>query len=126
MRRLAHVIGTSGESSEVPAPRARMPLPPPPDYSAVLVEINQSLASNQSDVVITVSEVDRVRTDPITSSSTLTANDVATILRSSFRRAVRDNVIESSSSERLVDAAAPINHDSIVLETDKERSENRH
>lgn len=83
------------------------PQPPPPDYSAVLVEMHQSQTDGQSDTVI----VNR------TDHSTLTADDVATILRSSIRRNIRDNVIESSSSERLVDAAAPINHDSIVLET---------
>lgn len=83
------------------------PQPPPPDYSVVLVEMHQTQNTDLSDSVI----VNR------TDHQTLTADDVATILRSSIRQNIRDNVIESSSSERLVDAAAPINHDSIVLET---------
>ncbi|KAG8315150.1 hypothetical protein J6590_076658 [Homalodisca vitripennis] len=109
MRRITTALG-SGEGSE-PSSRPRLPLPPPPDYSAVLVEMHQS----QGDTVV----VNR------TDHSTLTADDVATILRSSIRRNVRD-VIESSSSERLVDAAAPINEDSIVLEVDKVLDLHRH
>lgn len=102
MRRITVALG-SGEASEA---STRPRLPPPPDYSAVLVEMHQSRSADHTDSVI----VNR------TDHSTLTADDVATILRSSIRRNIRDNVIESSSSERLVDAAAPINEDSIVLE----------
>ncbi|XP_054271127.1 sodium-dependent transporter bedraggled [Macrosteles quadrilineatus] len=114
MRRITTAIG--GESS-VPSARPRLPLPPPPDYSTVLVEMHQNQHTDHSEVIVN-------RTD----HSTLTADDVATILRSSIRRP-RDNVVESSSSERLVDAAAPINEDSIVLETvhiDKSLDLHRH
>lgn len=135
-RRITNVFG-NGETSDVPVPRVRQMLPPPPDYSAVLVEINQALAtSNQNEVVISVNDANNDRThntavggESVPASSTLTASDVATILRSSFRRNVRDNVVESSSSERLVDAAAPINLDSVVLEgleIDKEERDVRH
>lgn len=113
MRRITTALGT-GESSE-PSTRQRpqLPLPPPPDYTAVLVEMHQSEADSGGVIVS--------RTD----HSTLTADDVATILRSSIRRNVRD-AVESSSSERLVDAAAPINQDSIVLDVDKELDLHRH
>lgn len=135
-RRITNVFG-SGEASDLPAARVRQILPPPPDYSAVLVEINQALAaSNQNEVVISVNETNNDRThnmavggESVAATSTLTASDVATILRSSLRRNIRDNVIESSSSERLVDAAAPINLDSVVLETleiDKDELNIRH
>lgn len=121
LRRITSALG-GGEASSPASSRPRLPMPPqppPPDYSAVLVEMHQRQNEDQSDSVI----VNR------TDHSTLTADDVATILRSSIRRNIRDNVIESSSSERLVDAAAPINHDSIVLETiqvDKSLDNHRH
>lgn len=110
MRRITTALG-AGETSEPARQRPPLPLPPPPDYTAVLVEMHQA---DTGGVIVN-------RTD----HSTLTADDVATILRSSIRRNARD-VVESSSSERLVDAAAPINQDSIVLDVDKELDLHRH
>lgn len=98
-------------------------LPPPPDYSTVLVEINQSLRGaistvNQSGVTLT----DGLhRPDEQSPSSTLTAQDVANILRTSLRRnrtlPVHNNLVEQecTSIQCLVESAAPINQDSIIM-----------
>lgn len=140
VRRLANVLG---ESSNV---RPRAPITqtqvPPPDYSAVLVEMNQS-ASTITDIPITVIDVpapsnnvrlstlERLRTlQPSQGSSAITAAEVACILRSSFRRSTvrrnrvgedlesqfTDNSIASLSAENLIDSAAPIGETSLVLD----------
>ncbi|XP_066909040.1 sodium-dependent transporter bedraggled isoform X2 [Halyomorpha halys] len=70
--------------------------PPPPDYDTVLVEIHQSLSSD---------------TGPTTSSTLATVSEVASRLRSSFRRAM-----SSQSQQCLVPSASPIHRDSIILE----------
>lgn len=94
---------------------------PPPDYSAVLVEMNQS-GSSQTNVPRSESrtsrELERFQ------GSTLTAADVASILRSSFRRStirtLRRNQSTnetpggSLSNQNLVEGVAPIGMDSFV------------
>ncbi|KAL3277125.1 hypothetical protein HHI36_012481 [Cryptolaemus montrouzieri] len=149
VRRLANVLG---ESSNV---RQRAAIPqtqlPPPDYSTVLVEMNQTI-NTITDTPITVvdgpipsssariSTLERLRTlQPLTGSA-ITAAEVACILRSSFRRstirrnrnAVRnevdnqftDNSIASLSAENLIDSAAPIGESSLVLDHLPNTSEN--
>ena len=69
--------------------------PPPPDYDAVLVEIHQSLSTET----------------PTTSSTLATVSEVASRLRSSFRRAM-----SSQSQQCLVPSASPIHRDSIILD----------
>ncbi|KAL1131256.1 hypothetical protein AAG570_010874 [Ranatra chinensis] len=106
VRRIQSALGNSETTSNTPDLLA--PLPPPPDYAAVLVEINQANNNetrNESGAIAAT-------------SSNLTATDVAQILRNSFRRALRDstNIGQSSSSQRLVEAAAPINQDLVIIE----------
>jgi hypothetical protein len=117
VRRIATVLGTTGGETVVPSAPS---MPPPPDYAAVLVEINQSLNSQRTDhIALAIDSPTRRTNDGETvaaTSSNLSANEVAQILRNSFRRAMRDNIVESSSSQRLVDAAAPINHDSVIID----------
>lgn len=120
--RIANVLGTTDSSSSVPSTSddrhtSQRQLPPPPDYSTVLVEINQSLRSTSGG--------DSAMTDETSPSSTLTAQDVANILRNSLRRNPRsalppsshNNLIEQecTSIQCLVDSAAPINQDSIIM-----------
>ena len=103
---------------------------PPPDYAAVLVEINQSLNSQQNDSTLLSTESEsRANNAQIlaaATSSNLSANEVVQILRNSFRRAMRDNIVESSSCERLVEAVAPINHDFVIIDPEEtnKRDEN--
>ncbi|RZF32926.1 hypothetical protein LSTR_LSTR017353 [Laodelphax striatellus] len=112
MRRIQHAFNQNEEANGGAATLDRVvsqSAPPPPEYSAVLVEINRSStggASSEPHV-------------PQMTSSDLTACEVATILRSSFRRAVRD----SSSSEQLVDAALPISRDSVIIGQHKPNNE---
>ena len=75
MRRLAGALGDNGT------------LPPPPDYSAVLVEMNSTPQDHNE-----LPEPARM--------SAMTAADVAHILRSSIRH-----------RECLVDGVVPIHHD---------------
>jgi hypothetical protein len=88
VRRLAGALGDNGT------------LPPPPDYTAVLVEMNGTV-QDYNEQLPEPSSAHPVRT------STMTAADVAHILRSSLRRTIRRN----RDSNRLVDGAAPIHHD---------------
>lgn len=88
MRRLAGALGDNGT------------LPPPPDYTAVLVEMNRTL-QDHGEQLPEPSSARPVRT------STMTAADVACILRSSLRR----SVLRNRDIERLVDGAVPIHHD---------------
>lgn len=145
VRRIANVLGESSSSrqqNEVPTAQVQ---PPPPDYNAVLVEMNQTSGRVNSQVSINVTELaalapvarqeelrglDR-RTQELaiaSMSSPLTAADVASILRSSFRRSTvrsasnfRGRVLQESntgsmSAENLVDSAAPIGETSLVME----------
>ncbi|KYB29348.1 sodium-dependent transporter bedraggled isoform X1 [Tribolium castaneum] len=126
VRRLANVLGESSTARQ----RANLPQtqPPPPDYNAVLVEMSQT---NSTDVSISVpdsstriSTLERLRNiQPTPGSPTLTAAEVASILRSSFRRSnIRrnnnfpDDSVASLSAENLVDSAAPIGETSLVLD----------
>lgn len=130
VRRIANVLGetsTSRQRPNLPAPTQ----PPPPDYSAVLVEMSQT---NSTDVSISVpdsgspvriSTLERLRNiQPVPGSPTLTAAEVASILRSSFRRSnvrirntnFNDDSVTSLSAENLVDSAAPIGETSLVLD----------
>ncbi|XP_075227667.1 sodium-dependent transporter bedraggled isoform X2 [Lycorma delicatula] len=80
---------------------------PPPEYSTVLVEMNSNASVMDRDNNTNSGNTSRI--------SELTANQVATLLRSSFRRAM---VTESSSSEHLVNAVAPINQDSVIIDNE--------
>jgi solute carrier family 6 (neurotransmitter transporter) len=91
VRRLANALGDNST------------LPPPPDYSAVLVEMNRT-PHNQTEQLPEPSSAHSGRV------STMTAADVAHILRSSLRHSVPRN----RDSEGLVDRAAPIHHDMMV------------
>lgn len=127
MRRLANVLGESSNSRQ---PDSQ---PPPPDYNAVLVEMNQNeqtvvnLPSN--DTVDSRSSFERQLHNLASSSTGITAADVASILRNSFRRSTRraintlrrnhppETCNTSLSAENLVASAAPIGETSLVLET---------
>ncbi len=131
--RIAHVLGTadSTPSTSEDHQSLRRQLPPPPDYSTVLVEINQSRrvavpAANTSPVVLNENHCSNEHSP----SSTLTAQDVANILRSSIRRnrtlplhnnnsndSNSNNLVEQecTSIQCLVESAAPINQDSIIM-----------
>lgn len=128
MRRIANVLGESSSSSSSRQQNEtqtnnhpQQQQPPPPDYNAVLVEMNRSVAVTDSP--------DR-RTQELAiasqSSSALTAADVASILRNSFRRSTVRNAFRarvsndsntgSMSAENLVDHVAPVGETSLVLE----------
>ncbi|XP_021927106.1 uncharacterized protein LOC110833391 isoform X3 [Zootermopsis nevadensis] len=101
MRRLAGALGDNGT------------LPPPPDYTAVLVEINRTL-QDHSEHLPEPSSAHPVHT------STMTATDVACILRSSLRRSVMRN----RDIEHLVDGAVPVHHD-VALPTTRAGSDSK-
>ncbi|XP_063930579.1 sodium-dependent transporter bedraggled [Zophobas morio] len=131
VRRLANVLGESSTTRQrgtLPAPSQ----PPPPDYNAVLVEMSQT---NSTDVSISVpaastnstpvriSTLERLRNiQPTPGSPTLTAAEVASILRTSFRRSTvrgrnfNEDGTASLSAENLVDSAAPIGETSLVVD----------
>ncbi|XP_044738253.1 sodium-dependent transporter bedraggled isoform X2 [Chrysoperla carnea] len=155
VRRLANVLGESSESRDQQQQQNNQQQlsniqqqlePPPPDYAAVLVEMNQSphVAISISDTTelplpptvrnVYNSETNRSstidrRTHNHNSSSTLTAAEVASILRSSIRRSTiraantlrRSVVSEESTSGSLsvvclVDGAEPIGQDSLTMD----------
>jgi hypothetical protein len=91
VRRLANALGDSST------------LPPPPDYSAVLVEMNRT-PQDHSEQLPEPSSAHLAR------MSTMTAADVAHILRSSLRHSAPRN----RDIEGLVGRAAPIHHDVMV------------
>lgn len=116
MRRIANVLGESSTSRQPTEPTTQ---PPPPDYNAVLVEMNRSTVTDSPDR--------RTQELAIASqSSALTAADVASILRNSFRRSTVRNAFRarvsnesntgSMSAENLVDNVAPVGETSLVLE----------
>lgn len=156
VRRLANVLGESSNSGN--RQRAAItpgglvdPAPPPPDYNTVLVEMNQTSLTAAAaapptpqtipDVVVVhstpnrtnigrLSTLERLRAlQPNPGAATLTAAEVASILRSSFRRSTvrstatnnvrnmsfTDNGNASLSAENLVESAAPISETSLVL-----------
>nr|CAH7720223.1 unnamed protein product [Callosobruchus chinensis] len=104
---------------------------PPPDYNAVLVEMNSggggsegSTAAGGSTICTTVpdggtrriSTLQRLRNLESTSTA-LTAAEVASILRSSFRRStVRRNRSTGSNDRNLVQSAAPMSETSLVVD----------
>lgn len=97
-RSVRRILG--GESSETPSiPSIPSPIPPvlPPDYATVLVEMNQISDS----VVLPSSGQEHNRL------SSLTAAQVANLLRSSIRRSHQVNSGESSVN--LVEGAESIN-----------------
>lgn len=173
VRRIANVLGESSSN-----PRSRPALqPPPPDYAAVLVEMNQGIPTRDISIIVTevgpdvmdhgpgrsgttfdrrrpntidrtmrigaaserqnnersnsYSTMDRSRerrAQPNNGSSNLTAADVANLLRSSIRRgngsrnqqsSLRSFATAAVSIENLVEAAAPIGQDSLVLPKDE-------
>lgn len=118
VRRITSILGES--STRIDNNRTNQL--PPPDYSAVLVEMNQSTSS--------ASNSNHARNESRTSrelasfqGSTLTAADVASILRSSFRRSTVRNMRRSRASEEipsgslsnenLVEGIAPLGTDSL-------------
>ncbi|XP_050296620.1 sodium-dependent transporter bedraggled isoform X2 [Anthonomus grandis grandis] len=130
-RRIAHLLGERNLQS---TSRQRPPLqnvtePPPPDYSSVSIEMNA--ASSTTSTPTRVSTLERLRSLQ-SSPNALTAADVASILRSSFRRSrIRsparnlpagsndrfpDTAGVCSSAEFLVETAAPIGETSLVVE----------
>ncbi|GLG97785.1 Sodium-dependent nutrient amino acid transporter 1 [Gryllus bimaculatus] len=141
MRRITNVLSDNSEGNASPrTQRGRAPLPPPPDYAAVLVEINQALehrdqntldsmnvtinldqGSSRTGVDTRVSgntgQASHTRTLGDNRMSTLTAADVAHILRSSLRRTLRHSIPRGDGNEQLVHGAAPINQDTLRAQT---------
>jgi solute carrier family 6 (neurotransmitter transporter) len=91
MRRLASALGDNST------------LPPPPDYSAVLVEMNRTPHDHDE-------QLPQPSSARLARISTMTAADVAHILRSSLRHSAPHN----RDIEGLVDRAAPVHHDMMV------------
>lgn len=132
VRRIANVLGEASSSRSRVQTQSQ---PPPPDYNAVLVEMNQTdypSSTNSTSTTLPpprITTLERLRNIQHTPGSpTLTAAEVASILRNSFRRsgirgrantsnnaAVSEN-LGSLSAENLVDSVAPIGETSLVLE----------
>ncbi|KAL1492258.1 hypothetical protein ABEB36_012734 [Hypothenemus hampei] len=137
MRRIANVLG---EGSSAEASRSRPSVqnvsqpPPPPDYNAVFVEMNVSGVPDHGEMPA-LGTLERLR-NLQASPTALTAADVASILRSSFRRSrIRspsrnnnndfgEHGVASLSAEHLVDAAAPIGETSLVIEREVDQAQN--
>lgn len=130
VRRLANVLGEGSSSRSRVQTQSQ---PPPPDYNAVLVEMNQTDYPSTTNLATfpppRLSTLERLRNlQPTPGSPTITAAEVASILRSSFRRsgirgrasstnnAAGSDNLGSLSAENLVDSAAPIGETSLVLE----------
>lgn len=130
VRRLANVLGESSNTRQRQNAPPETPQPPPPDYNAVLVEMNQNV-SNTTVVNVDVTDSTAISCTQNNSNASvvMTAADVASILRNSFRRSARravntlrrsnaiDSNLTSLSAENLVASAAPIGETSLVLET---------
>lgn len=132
MRRIANVLGegsSAGTSRSRPSVQ-NVTQPPPPDYNAVFVEMNVTTENaDVTDAPPRLSTLERLR-NLQSSPNALTAAEVASILRSSFRRsrvrspgnspAHEENFAEhgvaSLSAEHLVDAAAPIGETSLIID----------
>ncbi|KAF5301494.1 hypothetical protein FQR65_LT08797 [Abscondita terminalis] len=138
-RSVRRITNALGEGSSRQRNNTQTIAVPPPDYNAVLVEMNNS---NTVDGLTSVNVIgDRTETHQSTfgrelaahrrsSSGGLTIADVASILRNSFRRsrvrlnnAITRNQSESENSNRasmsaenLVESAAPIGETSLVLD----------
>ncbi|PSN55301.1 hypothetical protein C0J52_01760 [Blattella germanica] len=97
VRRLTNALSDTSNSAQ----------PPPPDYAAVLVEINRTLQDQELQEVTHDSDPTASQSSAATNRTTLSAADVANILRSSFRR----NAQRNRDAERLVEGAAPIHLD---------------
>ncbi|CAB0002652.1 unnamed protein product [Nesidiocoris tenuis] len=85
----ARADAAAGESSNSQAAPETTQRPPPPDYATVLVEINRPPSTS-----------DVQPPDVVPQASAF--SHVSTLVRNSFRRAMRNNE-QSTSSERLVD-----------------------
>ncbi|XP_018331039.1 uncharacterized protein LOC108740985 [Agrilus planipennis] len=136
IRRIANVMGESSRSANRQIERNTTTLPPP-DYNAVLDEINHSRTSATISVnVIDLPENENQRNGTTRSETgvvnlqpgvALSAADVACILRNSFRRSARramnifrrdpSETRESISAENLVESVAPIGQTSVNLES---------
>lgn len=130
VRRIANVLG---EGTSRRTTNTNPTHNPPPDYNAVLVEMNNTTNAGAVSVTIPdgasntrISTLERLR-NLETSSTALTAAEVASILRSSFRRSTvrRNNNIRNAtfndnmtslSVQNLVDSAAPIGETSLVMD----------
>lgn len=125
MRRIVNVLG---EGSSASTSRSRPSVQnvaqaPPPNYNAVFVEMNVSINADGAEEPRN-STLERLR-NLQGSPNALTAAEVASILRSSFRgtrmrspepRDFDDHGVGSLSAEHLVDAAAPIGETSLVID----------
>lgn len=132
VRRIANVLGEGTSRRTTTANINQIPNPPP-DYNAVLVEMNTTTNTDAVSVTIPdgisntrISTLERLR-NLEASPTALTAAEVASILRSSFRRStVRRNTnirnatfndnMTSLSAQNLVDSAAPIGETSLVMD----------
>lgn len=127
VRRIQSVLGEGSLIGTVSRTQSRNLTIPPPDYSTVLVEMNQGTSQNggQSQTSRELSNFQ---------GSTLTAADVASILRSSFRRStvrtlrrapIPDNLPSGSlSNQNLVDGVAPLGIDSLFVESENKSTDN--
>lgn len=134
VRRIANVLG-EGSSRQRTAVQTNQTQLPPPDYNAVLVEMNQPQTS--VNVINVQTEANQstlgreLAAHARRNSGGLTIADVASILRNSFRRSrirvantlrrgnatsTESNNPSSLSAENLVDSAAPIGETSLVLD----------
>ncbi|KAF5295940.1 hypothetical protein FQA39_LY12712 [Lamprigera yunnana] len=138
VRRITNVLGegSSRPRSNLPSLHTQVP---PPDYNAVLVEMNTAHPNRTLSSVNVISARDEAQYSTFsrelaahrrTSSAGITIADVASILRNSFRRSrirrnnstsrnqtvVENNNHASISAENLVDSAAPIGETSLVLD----------
>ncbi|KAJ4452353.1 hypothetical protein ANN_03886 [Periplaneta americana] len=99
VRRLTGVLGDGSTGNS---------LPPPPDYAAVLVEMNRDGQSGSTAAAVPEPPGSAPSTMARPShTSTMTAADVAQILRSSLRRTVQ----RRRDIEGLVEGAVPIHQD---------------
>ncbi|CAH1975280.1 unnamed protein product [Acanthoscelides obtectus] len=139
VRRIAAgVLGEPGSSRQRNTIRSQEEFrpAPPPDYNAVLVEMNSSGAGSENTATSTsdaaagtticttvpdgearrISTLQRLRNLESTSTA-LTAAEVASILRSSFRRStIRRNRSTGSNDRNLVQSAAPMSETSLVVD----------
>lgn len=117
-RSIRRLTNSSGSTSNDQSNTASDRQPPPPDYATVLVEINQSASGTASWDAGVSSNSSEVFSAAQSSSPFA---HVSSLVRNSFRRAMRDGIAQSTSSEVLVDSQAPTNRDLIIpnLENDK-------
>ncbi|KAH1022786.1 sodium-dependent transporter bedraggled isoform X2 [Dendroctonus ponderosae] len=140
MRRIVNVLGEGSSSAGTSRSRPsvqNVAQAPPPNYNAVFVEMNVSINPDDADEA-RISTLERLR-NLQGSPNALTAAEVASILRSSFRRSrmrspasspehrdFDDHGVGSLSAEHLVDAAAPIGETSLVIDHVQDQARKAH